>query len=254
MKLFESDTDKEGFRTAVELYTGHMNFHNSVGTLNEKGVHSVLKFFYEPDNTYHEINYMGYVADIMRDGSITEIQTSTLNGMKEKLGCFLKSNRVRIVFPVITEKHIAWIDRRDGSVESTGRKVSFENKYSLLSQLLYIEDFFGDPNLTVTAVEISSVDYRMYYIDRNNNITKNRAVKYDSIPDDIFSECDYIFPSDLKEFIPDDLGELFTREDFSKKTRLKGRKLWSAMKVLENSGLISLYEKKNRQNIYRQSV
>lgn len=48
----------------------------NIGTYKEKELHIILKKYFEPDSTYHEIKTNGFIADINRDGVITEIETS----------------------------------------------------------------------------------------------------------------------------------------------------------------------------------
>ncbi len=61
---------------------------NGIGTLREKTIHSVLKYYYAPNPAYHEIRIGTYVADICVDGEIFEIQTRNFNTMRDKLSFF----------------------------------------------------------------------------------------------------------------------------------------------------------------------
>ncbi len=44
-----------------------------IGTLGEKTLHSVLKNYFEPDESRHEVKIANYVADIAAENSIIEI-------------------------------------------------------------------------------------------------------------------------------------------------------------------------------------
>ena len=46
-----------------------------IGTLSEKTLHSVLKNYFEPFSENHEIKIGNYVADIVGENGIIEIQT-----------------------------------------------------------------------------------------------------------------------------------------------------------------------------------
>ena len=72
-----------------------------IGTLSEKTVHAVLKRFYESDPEHQEIPVENFVADILRDGEIIEIQTRGFNKLRRKLDTFLKYYPVTIVYPII---------------------------------------------------------------------------------------------------------------------------------------------------------
>ena len=43
---------------------------SGIGTLAEKTLHRTLKLALEPDEAYHEIEFLGSIADIKRDGQI----------------------------------------------------------------------------------------------------------------------------------------------------------------------------------------
>ena len=63
---------------------------NKIGTYKERTLHAVLKKFFEPDESKHEIKYKGYIADIINDNGISEIQTTAFHKMRKKLECFLE--------------------------------------------------------------------------------------------------------------------------------------------------------------------
>ena len=86
---------------------------NGIGTLSEKTLHAVLKKFYEPDISHQEIPLEGYVADIFRDNEIIEIQTQNFNAMRKKLDTFLPLYPVTIVYPILHQKWLNWIDKVD---------------------------------------------------------------------------------------------------------------------------------------------
>ena len=48
-----------------------------IGTQKERTLHSVLKYYLEPDAEYHEIPIGSFIADIYRDDRIIEVQTGS---------------------------------------------------------------------------------------------------------------------------------------------------------------------------------
>ena len=78
-----------------------------IGTLNEKTLHAVLKCYYEPCTARHEIQLGRYVADIVSETGIVEIQTRAFHKLRDKLRYFLSiSDSVTVVYPV---PHIKWL-------------------------------------------------------------------------------------------------------------------------------------------------
>ena len=61
-----------------------------IGTLGEKTLHAVLKYGYEPQEENHETKIGGYVADIVGENGIIEIQTQGFDRLRKKLSAFLE--------------------------------------------------------------------------------------------------------------------------------------------------------------------
>ena len=63
----ESYVDKKLFSEACQHMIGALQGQNGIGTLREKTIHSVLKYYYAPDPCYHEIRIGNYVADEFKE-------------------------------------------------------------------------------------------------------------------------------------------------------------------------------------------
>lgn len=96
-----------------------------------KTVHAVLKRFYEPDPEHQEIPVENFVADILRDGEIIEIQTRGFNKLRRKLDTFLKYYPVTIVYPIIHTKWLYWINEETGEL-SPKRKSPKQEHFTML--------------------------------------------------------------------------------------------------------------------------
>ncbi len=83
-----ADVDGADFQRALEQAA--VRERAGIGTLGEKSVHAVLKAAYEPHPENHEIPIGGYIADIVGEGGVIEIQTRALWRLKEKLAAFLQ--------------------------------------------------------------------------------------------------------------------------------------------------------------------
>lgn len=223
-----------------------------IGTYKEKSLHYILKNFFCPNKDCHETAYKGYVADIMEDGYITEIQSSSLSGMREKLDAFLDLNCVRIVFPIITKRTIVWVDPITGDMTRSQRSVTKDNMYTLIRQLIYILDYLRDPSLTITAVTLHADDYRL--LDGRGKDRKKGATKLDCVPTELVSIEDMVFPDDLSHFVPETLPEIFTREEFAGAAHLRGRALWAVLKVFLEMRVISKTEPDGRRHRYVRNV
>ena len=55
-----------------------------IGELQEKSLHSFLKYYYEVDEAFHEIKVGSFYADIKKGDKISEIQTRSLDKLRGK--------------------------------------------------------------------------------------------------------------------------------------------------------------------------
>ncbi len=99
------------YDTAAEIHERY-----NIGTYREKKLHLILKRYFEPDPAYHEIPCAGFIADILRDGHITEIESNSLTGLHEKLDAYLPEYTVDIVYPLAANRFVTWIDPATGDM------------------------------------------------------------------------------------------------------------------------------------------
>ena len=92
---------------------------NKIGTLNEGDVHLQLKLAYAGfnENSCLEQPLNGFVADVVHDDVVYEIQTGGFDHLRQKLPVFLETHDVIVVYPVTTSKTIVK-HLEDGSVQS----------------------------------------------------------------------------------------------------------------------------------------
>ncbi len=242
------ESDRLAFDNLVSMCALNGRAEYGIGTYKEKSLHYILKNFFERETQFHEVAYKGFVADCMREGQITEIQTATLYGMTDKLEAFLADKCVRIVFPIADKKRVVWLDPKSGEV--TGKLTSRKggDMYTLISELVYIIDYLRDPTLTITAVKIHADDYRLLSGRKSN--PKKGAKKLDLIPTKLVDVVDLSFPEDLRAYVPETLPEVFTRDDFAKAAKIHGRELWGVLKVLEAMRVIAKTEPDGRRHRY----
>lgn len=103
----------------------------TIGRLNERTLHLTLKNMLEPDPAFHEVKYLGYVADIKRGNEIIEIETRSFANLRKKLDAFLEDCTVTLVYPVACPKYVVWVDpvtgscrRRESLRRREGRRIS----------------------------------------------------------------------------------------------------------------------------------
>ena len=72
--MIDSVKEKRFFDAKIRLLS-ESGADGGIGRLAEKSLHKVLKSYIEPDETFHEREHLGSVADVMNNDGIYEIQT-----------------------------------------------------------------------------------------------------------------------------------------------------------------------------------
>ena len=109
--------DQIRFQQACRKIMDNPRARNGIGTLSEKTLHAVLKEYFEPFEDSHEVRIGGYVADIVDESGIIEIQTANLGKLRKKLEAFLKVCDVTVVYPMIGLKYLRWLDEHSGALQ-----------------------------------------------------------------------------------------------------------------------------------------
>ena len=76
-----------------------------IGTLNEGALHAALKQHYGGAEAQFEVPFSGFVADVVRDGTIFEIQTSSFSGLERKMRALADQSPVVLVHPIAAQKN-----------------------------------------------------------------------------------------------------------------------------------------------------
>lgn len=208
------------FALAKEKMLGKMQGERGIGTLAEKSVHSVLKFYYAPDEKYHEVKIGSHVADTCVDGEIHEIQTRQFYRLNDKLEEFLHTweMEVTIVYPVSVVNTILWIDPNTGEVSKSRTTKKPKAVYGIFRELYGIREYLTDPHLHLIIAEVATEDYRL--LDGFGKEKKTRATKTDKIPTELIRERNFESLTDVVTLLPDDLPDHFTTKDFAHLTAL----------------------------------
>lgn len=219
----------------------------SIGTQKEKTVHQFLKYYICNDSTFHEIKLGNHIVDIFVDNHVYEIQTQGFDKLRKKLDYLLNLYSVTIVYPIIVDKTIYKVDS-DGVI-SNGRKSP--KKISPLSigfELYKIKDYLLNTNLTFKLVLLKGDEYQTTRIDRYK---RERSTRIDQYPNEIIEIIDIQNCHDFKKLMPN-LG-LFTAKDFSKVSKLSGRKLSSALLAFRHLRVIEVTSKDGKAYVYKKS-
>ena len=249
MPLEKYPVDRELFERACELFEGHPKGLMGIGTLSEKNIHAILKYYFAPDPQYHEQKVGDFVADILMGGEITEIQTRSFNVLRRKLDCFLPNHEVTIVYPVIRENRIHKIDAGTGELISVRKSPVKGTLYTILPELYKIRPYLFDPHLHLVLAILDADDYRLVY-EESAEKKKKRPLKLDRVPVDFIEEIHFDSVSDLMDLIPEDLPEPFSSKSLSKAVHAPIGEIRILLQILTEHGLIDKTGKEGNLILY----
>ncbi len=125
---------------------------SSIGTLNEGSLHAALKQEYLGADGAEEVAVGSHVADVLRDGVIYEIQTSSFSGLGNKMRALIKHYPVVLVHPISVRRTL--LRMRDEQTGEFTKRVSPKHGklIDIVGQLVYVPELLGHANFSVEAV------------------------------------------------------------------------------------------------------
>ncbi|MBR4622343.1 MAG: hypothetical protein IKO44_02260 [Ruminococcus sp.] len=237
--------DKQRFEEACKAVADEERSRSSIGTLSEKSVHAVLKRYFEPDASRHEIPVGGFVADIVSENGIIEIQTRQFSRLLNKLEQFLEYSRVTVVYPISKVRHITRIDPLTGETLSRRKSPKKGCIYDIIPELYRIKYTLDNPRLDVCICMLETEDIRTPEVSRRNK----GASKLDCFPADLLEEIWLEKPEDYRMFLPEGLNEEFTSADLAKSAAIPRSIAQTALNLLAYLGLVEKTGKGKRNTI-----
>lgn len=240
--------DKQQFAEACEKIININREKCGIGTLGEKTLHAVLKEYFEPYRGNHEIKLGGYVADIVGENGVIEIQTRSFDRLRKKLGCFLDVANVTVVYPIANTKWLIWLDEETGEVTNKRKSPKKGTPYQAFYELYKIKSLLTHPNLNLCIVMLDIIEYRN--LNGWSQDKKRGSSRFERIPVDIIDEIYIETISDYIKLIPGDLPHGFTTKDFKKTSGLSLSNAQTALNVLNFLGVVERVGKKGNLYVY----
>lgn len=233
--VMESDREKSG-----------------IGTLSEKTLHAVLKRYFAPGAGDREVKIGRYVADIVGENGIIEIQTQGFDKLRDKLTAFLDVARVTVVYPIAAKKWLCWIDGESGEVTKKRRSPKTGTVYDAFPELYKIKQLLGHPNLSICLVLLEIEEYR--YLNGWSRDKKKGASRCDRLPVDMTGEIYLKNAVDYVKLIPESLPKPFTTKDFSKAAKINLSSAQIALNILFYKGAVNRTGKRGNAFLYEPCV
>lgn len=235
------------FQTAKEKIIGVTRERRGIGTLSEKTVHAVLKYFYAPDEAMHEIPIGNYIADIYTGREIIEIQTRSFHAMRSKLSCFLQNYPVTVVYPIPHCKWISWIDETTGECSPKRKSPLTGNAYFAFPELYKLKMFLKNENLRFRFVLLDLDEYRL--LNGWSRDKKKGSCRFDRIPIRIVDEIMIERREDYMQFVPLSLDR-FTSMQFAKAAHIRKSLAQTTLNILFELGIVKRIGKQGNSYLY----
>jgi len=268
-KLSRSDTAR--FRSIVIDIMGEAASLDSldpcgIGTLGEKQMHAAIKRFICPDASYHEVKLdtvdrsedgkktkkRRFVADILKDANVIEIQTGRLAPLHDKIEWILDntSYNVTVIHPIAESKWVNVLDSTN-NIEKRYHSPVKGRIFDIAPELYAIKDFILSPRFSLVILLMEAEQY----MKNTSKSTRSRPKykKYELIPVNLLSATVLSSLDDYKLLIPDTLCGEFTVKQFSKESKIRGMDAYSAIHSLCDVNLLQKCGQVGRAATYRKT-
>ena len=240
--------DKEKFtRARIRALEENGEGYQGIGRLSEKTMHRMLKLYYEPDESLHEIECFGSVADVKNDGGIIEIQRASLAYLIPKLERFLPHSPVTVVHPIVAKKRVRRLNTETGEITSSGRAVKGKTVFDSAFEIYKIRKFIGNEGFTLILLLLDCDEYKVH--DPRARRGRGGDHRVECIPTDVIAEYILCDPTDYLALLPDDLADGFTAEEFKKSVKSRSRYAYYYLRLLVDLGLMTR-EKQGAKYLY----
>ncbi|MBQ1818183.1 MAG: hypothetical protein II124_06060 [Clostridia bacterium] len=207
-----------------------------IGMLGEKSLHSALKYYYEPDEGRHEQPVNGFVADILNERGITEIQTGGLFALRRKLAAY-GGIPVTVVHPIVRRRSLIYLDPASGELSRPRLSPKKGRVEDAFSGLVHIREELKNPLLTVTVPVLDAEEYRI----ANGAVGRRgpRPLKYELVPVRLAEEYPLSQKADHLALLPEGLPNGFTVKELARAQKLPERTASAMCAVMLAVGALS---------------
>lgn len=222
---------------------------DGIGTYNEKRLHRILKRFITENAECYETRLGRYVADVVCDGVIYEIQTSSFRTLSEKIRYYLENTElsVCIMRPIVVGKTLIRAQRDTGEVIKVSRSSKKGRESDVLPELYHLLECVGNERLSVRIMLVNAEEYRFSEAQRYR---KKGRYDCDLRPTSLVGDKILCGVDGWRSLLCDELlcGE-FSVADFERATRTRGRNRYYALTALCSLGVVEK-RTEGRRNYY----
>lgn len=219
-----------------------------IGTLNETHLHHAVKQWYAGVGDLVEETIDGYVVDLVRGGTLVEIQTRSFSKMKRKLAALLPEHHIRIVHPIAARR---WIVKgpHDGRPATRRKSPKRGEPTDVFSELVAFPTLLAEPNLTLEILMIDEEEIREF--DGVKGWRRNGWVVVGRRLVEVHGAIHLDDPRDLLGLLPAGLAPVWTTADLATALDRPRRIAQQMAYCLRELGLIEITGKAGNALEYR---
>lgn len=242
--------------------------YEGIGTLAEKQMHAAIKRFICPDEVCHEIpldkgervgeigedgkkiKKRRFVADILKDGNVYEIQTGMLAPLTEKIKWILANTdyNVTVIHPIAETKWVNVINSKSCEIDKRYRSPVKGKLNDIAHELYAIKELIPSPRFCLVILMMEAEQYIKGANKQGRSRPKHK--RYELIPVNLLRAHIFRSLEDYKVFIPDELEREFTVKTYSLHSKIHGMDAYSAVHSLCDMGLLKESGKIGRAQAY----
>lgn len=219
-----------------------------IGTLSETTLHAQLKELYAGTDGEMEVPVDGFIADVIKDERIIEIQTGNFSKIRDKLRTLTKSHRVMLVYPVAAEKWI--IKRRDIPGEKLQKRKS--PKHGGIEELFYelvsMPRLINSRNFSIEVALTEEEDIRVRSEDASWRRRGWKTVDRKLLK--VIDKARFRQSADFLAFLPPSLDTPFTNKELAAATGYAKRLAQKITYCLRKMGVLRVPRKRGRAYLH----
>jgi hypothetical protein len=221
---------------------------SGIGLLNEKPLHASLRQWYARPGDRFEVPVGGFVIDIVRDELLIEIQTRNFAAIKPKLTSLVRSQPVRLIYPIVQEKWIVRSATGDGGRVVRRRSPRRGRWEDLFWEMVSIPQLLSNRHFSLEVVMIREEEARRF-AGKQRWRTRGWVVEARRLLE-VLDRRLFEQSEDWRGFLPEGL-ESFTTSDLA--TAMHTRRVLAQKMAycLQKGGVIELIGRRGRANLYR---
>lgn len=202
--------DSEKYEKALSLASAREI--STIGTMNEKTIHSSLKHYYASEDD-HEKKIGSFQADAVNENGIFEIQTGNFNKLVNKLDAMLDFSHVTVVYPYEKRVSNQYVNMKTGEFVKKLPPRTNSSLTDFFFELYRIKGYLTNPNLSICIAEMEIIKI-LYVCDEK--CARFHGQKKEKYPTRFLREVYLQKADDFRIFLPQVLPEKFTKAEFSK--------------------------------------